>query len=77
MDIADLPEIARTWCWVAMEEISEWVTDGTHQPPPFSKGGIPFLVISNMVNGKIEWDKVVGVGYPRRPMKNILEYINP
>jgi type I restriction enzyme S subunit len=58
VDTADLPEIPETWCWVVMEEISEWVTDGTHQPPPFSKEGIPFLVISNMVNGKIEWDKV-------------------
>jgi type I restriction enzyme S subunit len=58
VDATDLPELPANWCWASLEEISEWVTDGTHQPPPFAKDGIPFLVISNMANGKIEWNKV-------------------
>ena len=58
VDTTDLPELPESWRWVALGEVSEWVTDGTHQPPPFAKEGIPFLVISNMINGKIEWDKV-------------------
>lgn len=58
VDATGLPELPETWFWAALEEISEWVTDGTHQPPPFTKEGIPFLVISNMVNGTIEWDEI-------------------
>ncbi len=58
VDTTNLPDLPEGWCWAAVEQIAEWVTDGTHQPPPFTKEGIPFLVIANMVNGKIEWDKI-------------------
>ncbi|MBL7177634.1 MAG: restriction endonuclease subunit S [Desulfobacteraceae bacterium] len=58
VDTSDLPGLPEGWCWAGLEELSEWVTDGTHQPPPFMEEGIPFLVISNMVNGEIKWDKV-------------------
>lgn len=31
------------------------ITDGTHQPPKFSDSGIPFLLVSNLSSGKIDW----------------------
>jgi len=58
VDTTDLTELPDGWCWGSAEELSEWVTDGTHQPPPFTDKGVPFLVISNMVNGLIEWNSV-------------------
>ena len=38
-----------------MEEISLKITDGTHQSPKFLKEGIPFLLVSNIVNNKINY----------------------
>ena len=38
-----------------MEEISLKITDGTHQSPNFLKEGIPFLLVSNIVNNKINY----------------------
>jgi type I restriction enzyme S subunit len=32
------------------------ITDGTHQSPTWTSEGIPFLFISNIVNGKINFD---------------------
>jgi len=37
-------------------DVCEKITDGTHQSPPFEKAGIPFLTISNVVDGVIDWD---------------------
>ena len=36
-----------------LEEISLKITDGTHQSPKFLKSGIPFLLVSNIVNNRI------------------------
>lgn len=41
------------WLKKKMEEISLKITDGTHQSPKFLKEGIPFLLVSNIVNNKI------------------------
>ncbi|MFL9959557.1 restriction endonuclease subunit S [Paraburkholderia sediminicola] len=32
------------------------ITDGTHQPPNFSESGVPFLLVSNLSSGKIDWE---------------------
>lgn len=32
------------------------VTDGTHQPPEFLGAGIPFLLVSNLSSGKMDWN---------------------
>jgi type I restriction enzyme S subunit len=32
------------------------ITDGTHQPPAWSATGIPFLFVSNVINGEITFD---------------------
>jgi type I restriction enzyme S subunit len=37
-------------------ELCRRVTDGTHQSPTWVSEGIPFLFISNIVNGKINFD---------------------
>ena len=43
------------WPTVRLEDVCVRVTDGTHQSPRFEMGGIPFLVISNVVTGQIDW----------------------
>jgi type I restriction enzyme S subunit len=46
--------------WVLLElmDISQRITDGTHQSPEFQKEGIPFVVIGDVKNGFVEWNKV-------------------
>jgi len=46
------------WCWATLEALCSKVTDGTHQPPQFQADGIPFLVIRNIIDGRIDWDGV-------------------
>jgi type I restriction enzyme, S subunit len=58
LDATGLPELPMGWCWTTVECVSHRVTDGTHQPPPFAKTGIPFLVIGNVKDGKVDWQSV-------------------
>jgi restriction endonuclease S subunit len=39
-----------------LKDVCKKITDGTHQPPPFSKNGIPFLLISNVSHGEVNWN---------------------
>ena len=48
----DVPE---GWRWVRLGEICKSISDGDHQPPPQVSEGIPFLVISNVSAGKIDF----------------------
>lgn len=43
---------------VALKDISVKITDGDHQAPPKSEFGIPFIVISDISNGKLDLAKV-------------------
>ena len=48
-----LPELPDGWCWVGIEQISEFVTDGDHNPPKKADRvveGIPHLTAKNIVN---------------------------
>ena len=36
--------------------VCDLITDGTHQPPPFVKNGIPFLFVQNIVKGFINFN---------------------
>lgn len=36
-----------------MSDVCSIITDGTHQPPQFTKSGIPFLFVSNIVTNEI------------------------
>ncbi|MBI3372729.1 MAG: restriction endonuclease subunit S [Betaproteobacteria bacterium] len=38
-----------------LSEVCKRVTDGTHQPPKWALDGIPFLFISNIVDGQIDF----------------------
>ena len=48
----DLPT---NWVWASLIEVCGTITDGDHQPPPKAKDGIPFLVISNINKGRIDF----------------------
>jgi type I restriction enzyme S subunit len=48
----DIPE---SWKWVRLAEICKSIADGDHQAPPQVPNGIPFLVISNLSSGKINF----------------------
>ncbi len=39
-----------------LEQVCTRITDGTHQPPPFTDNGIPFLFVRNIVSGSIDFD---------------------
>lgn len=38
-----------------LEHVCLRITDGTHQPPKFTGSGIPFLLVSNLSSGSINW----------------------
>ena len=46
----DLP---LSWEWINLIEGCKSITDGDHQAPPKQERGIPFLVISNIKDGKL------------------------
>ena len=48
-------EIPESWEWVRLEDFVMAVTDGDHQPPPQSITGVPFLVISDVNKGIIDF----------------------
>jgi type I restriction enzyme S subunit len=52
----DVPfDLPAGWIWVRLLDICLSVTDGDHQPPPKSKEGFPFLVISNVSKGIVDF----------------------
>ena len=48
-------EIPESWKWVRLNELCKSISDGDHQPPPQVSNGYPFLVISNISSGKIDF----------------------
>ena len=48
-------EIPEGWCWCRLSHICQSITDGDHQPPPQVPNGKPFIVISNVSSGKIDF----------------------
>ena len=48
-------EIPEGWIWVRLGEICKSISDGDHQPPPQVPEGVPFLVISNVSAGRIDF----------------------
>ena len=48
----DIPD---TWEWVRLSDLCKSISDGDHQPPPQVSNGIPFLVISNVSSGKMDF----------------------
>ena len=56
----DIPE---SWKWVRLENVCKSVVDGDHQPPPQVENGVPFLVISNVSMGKMDFSNTRYVPY--------------
>lgn len=48
----DIPE---SWKWVRLGEVCKSIADGDHQAPPQVATGVPFLVISNVSNGRLDF----------------------
>lgn len=48
----DIPE---SWEWVRLDDICKSISDGDHQAPPKSENGVPFLVISDVRSGKLNF----------------------
>lgn len=46
------------WTESSIAEVCRSISDGDHQAPPRAKFGIPFLVISNVSTGEIDFDSV-------------------
>ena len=67
---------------VTVESVCQHVTDGDHMPPPKTKDGIPFIMISNIENHIIDWSDTAFVGdeyynnidNKRRPAKGDVLY---
>ena len=49
------PKLPNGWVWTQLSNVFDVITDGDHQPPPQTERGMPFLVIGNIRNGKIEF----------------------
>ncbi|MEC0259729.1 restriction endonuclease subunit S [Paenibacillus lautus] len=52
-EIGEIPEV---WDLMQLDEMSTKITDGTHQSPVFIDEGIPFLLVSNIAKGFIDWN---------------------
>lgn len=50
-------ELPCQWRLAILKDICVNITDGDHQAPPKSSSGIPFLVISNMSEGRLDFAK--------------------
>ncbi|WP_310426109.1 restriction endonuclease subunit S [Chamaesiphon sp. VAR_48_metabat_135_sub] len=46
----------RGWKIVKLNDVCNRITDGTHQSPTWSTEGIPFLFVSNIVDGEIDFN---------------------
>ncbi len=49
-------ELPRGWHWTHLGDLCDRITDGTHQPPPFTRSGVPFLFVRNIVSGRMNFD---------------------
>jgi type I restriction enzyme S subunit len=51
-------ELPHSWVWCRTSDLCLSISDGDHQPPPKVESGIPFLVISNIRTGEIDFSSV-------------------
>jgi len=56
--IPDPFDIPSTWEWVRLFDICKSITDGDHQPPPKAETGVPFLTISNISKGRLDFNQI-------------------
>ena len=55
------------WKKITLEECCHSITDGDHQSMPVSECGVPFIIISNIKNNRIDFEdtRFVPVEYIR------------
>ncbi|MBI5482175.1 MAG: hypothetical protein HY906_25190 [Deltaproteobacteria bacterium] len=56
-DTTEMAPLPDGWCWAALEQVCQSVTDGDHLPPPQAPNGVPFLVIGDVRSGRIDFSK--------------------
>jgi type I restriction enzyme S subunit len=54
----DFEGLPQSWRVARLDEITTRVTDGTHVPPPLAPTGIPFVLIGNIVDKRIDWSAI-------------------
>jgi len=52
-DLLNLPKLPGTWQWVSIDQVSDLITDGDHNPPKRTSDGIPHLTAKNIKNWAI------------------------
>lgn len=70
------------WCTAHLADLFAHVTDGDHQPPPRCEKGVPFLVISNIRWGSLNFEDVrqvpetyyASLDWSRQPLRGDLLY---
>jgi type I restriction enzyme S subunit len=62
-DDQNKPQLPKGWKWVKLSDITDYISDGDHQPPPKAEIGIPFITISNVnkSNQKIDFSNTFKV----------------
>jgi len=55
-DLLDMPKLPDTWIWASIEQVSDLITDGDHNPPKRTAIGIPHLTAKNIKNWRISED---------------------
>lgn len=72
LDTSELPELPESWAWAPLNLVCDTVTDGDHQPPPKSVEGVPFVVISDVRAGVVDFEHARRV--PHSYYENLDEY---
>lgn len=47
----DIPD---NWCWVRLGEILNYITDGAHTTPKYTRSGVPFVSVKDMSSGVLD-----------------------
>jgi len=68
-------EIPKNWTWARLSSASVSIADGDHQPPPQVQDGIPFLVISNVSGGRVDFSNTRYV--PKEYFDSLAEFRIP
>ena len=55
MSVIDTCDLPAGWAWASLDQVCASITDGDHQPPPQVESGVPFLVIGNVRDGRIDF----------------------
>jgi type I restriction enzyme S subunit len=56
VDVDEMPfELPNGWEWVRLDSICSKITDGVHKTPKSTNSGIPFLPVTQLKNGKLDF----------------------